>query len=135
MRHTHANQVYQAWGVRLLLKGRPRSPILMGLPLYHVGGALSQVLLTLSGGGAIVILTPAGWRNPTVVRNVWRLVAKYRPQTFSAVPTVLAASLSVPAEGCDLSRSRSPLIPPTAASRRSRSGAWLRAPGRIWSSR
>jgi len=34
VRHTHANQVYQAWGVRLLLKGRPRSPILMGLPLY-----------------------------------------------------------------------------------------------------
>ena len=54
---------------------------------------------TLSGGGAIVILTPSGWRNATVVRNVWRLVAKYRPQTFSAVPTVLAASLSVPAEG------------------------------------
>ena len=103
VRHTHANQVYQAWGVRLLLKGRPRSPILMGLPLYHVGGALSQVLLTLSGGGAVVILTPSGWRNPTVVRNVWRLVAKYRPQTFSAVPTVLAASLSVPVEGCDLS--------------------------------
>jgi fatty-acyl-CoA synthase len=103
VRHTHANQVYQAWGVRLVLKGRPGNPILMGLPLYHVGGALSQVLLTLSGGGAVVILTPAGWRNPTVVRNLWRLVAKYRPQTFSAVPTVLAASLSMPAEGCDLS--------------------------------
>ena len=103
VRHTHANQVYQAWGVRLVLKTRQRTPILMGLPLYHVGGALSQVLVTLSGGGAIVMLTPAGWRNPTVVRNVWRLVARYRPQTLSAVPTVLAASLSVPAEGCDLS--------------------------------
>jgi fatty-acyl-CoA synthase len=103
VRHTHANQVYQAWGVRLLLKTRPRHPILMGLPLYHVGGALSQVLVTLSGGGAVVILTPSGWRNSTVVRNVWRLVAKYRPQTFSAVPTVLAASLSVPTAGCDLS--------------------------------
>jgi fatty-acyl-CoA synthase len=103
VRHTHANQTYQAWGMRLLLKARPGSPILMGLPLYHVGGALSQVLVTLSGGGAVVMLTPAGWRNPTVVRNVWRLVAKYRPQTFSAVPTVLAASLSVPVEGCDLS--------------------------------
>lgn len=103
VRHTHANQVYQAWGVRLILKGRPGNPILMGLPLYHVGGALSQVLLTLSGGGAVVMLTPAGWRNPTVVRNVWRLVARYRPQTFSSVPTVLAASLSTPVDGCDLS--------------------------------
>lgn len=106
VRHTHGNQVYQAWAVRLLLKSQRTAPILMGLPLYHVGGALSQVLLTLTGGGAVVILTPSGWRNAMVVRNVWRLIAKYRPEAFSAVPTVLAASLSVPAEGCDLSSLR-----------------------------
>lgn len=106
VRHTHGNQVYQAWAVRLMFKFSRPAPILMGLPLYHVGGALSQVLATLTGGGAVVILTPSGWRNPTVVRNAWRLVAKYRPQAWSSVPTVLAASLSAPFDGCDLSSLR-----------------------------
>jgi fatty-acyl-CoA synthase len=103
VRHTHANQVYQAWVVSLMLKLRPGNTILMGLPLFHVGGALTQSLMTLAGGGRLVLLTPSGWRNPAVVRNVWRLVARYRPVSFSAVPTVLAGALHVPADGCDLS--------------------------------
>ncbi len=103
VRHTHANQVYQAWAVALMLKMRRDASMLMGLPLFHVGGALTQSLMTLANGGRLVVLTPSGWRNPTVVRNVWRLVARYRPLSFSSVPTVLAGALSVSAEGCDLS--------------------------------
>jgi fatty-acyl-CoA synthase len=102
VRHTHANQVYQAWAVGLMLKARPGKSLLFGLPLFHVGGALTQGLATLATGGTLVVLSPAGWRNPASVRNVWRLVERYRPETLGGVPTVLAAALAVPRGDADL---------------------------------
>lgn len=103
VRHTHANQVYQAWVVGLMLRAGPGRPMLFGLPLFHVGGALTQGLAVLATGGNAVVLSPAGWRSPAAQRNVWKLVAKYRPTTFGGVPTVLAAALNVPADGADVS--------------------------------
>jgi fatty-acyl-CoA synthase len=106
VRHTHGNQVYQAWGCNLLLKGEPRVNLLFGMPLFHVGGALTQGLATLSAGGCLVVLSPAGWRNPAAIRNLWQLMERFRPVTLSSVPTVLAASLAVPVGTADLSSLR-----------------------------
>lgn len=53
VRHTHQNQVYQAWVVNLMLSGQPGRSLLFGLPLYHVGGALTQALATFSAGSAL----------------------------------------------------------------------------------
>jgi len=94
VRHTHANQVYQAWALRLTLPIGGNA-LLCGLPLFHVGGALTQGLANLAGGDALVVLSPAGWRDPAAVRNAWKLVERYKPQIFGGVPTVLAAALSV----------------------------------------
>ena len=106
VRHSHANQVYQAWACALMLPLRPRGTLLFGLPLFHVGGALTQGLSALAAGGTLVVLSPAGWRNPQAVRNVWRLVERWRPELFGAVPTVLAAALGVPFDGADVSSIR-----------------------------
>jgi fatty-acyl-CoA synthase len=103
VRHTHTNQVYQAWVLNLMLKAKPGTNLLFGMPLYHVGGSLSQVLTTLSAGGSLVVLSASGWRNPNAVKNIWGLVDRYKPQTFSSVPTVLAASLTVPPGDADIS--------------------------------
>ena len=103
VRHTHRNQVYQAWLIALML---PSETILFGLPLFHVGGALTQGLANLGRGAALVILSPAGWRNPNSVRNVWQLVQRYRPKVFGGVPTVLAAALHVPVGDADISSVR-----------------------------
>lgn len=103
VRHSHANQVSQAWALRLLGLAAPGRGILFGLPLFHVGGALTQGLAPLANGGHVIVLSAAGWRDPRAVRNVWALVQRYRPQLFGAVPTVLAAALQAPAAGCDLS--------------------------------
>ncbi len=103
VRQTHANQVYQAWACNLMLKSSPGRNLLYGMPLYHVGGALTQTLATFSSGCCLVVLSPAGWRNPAVLRNDWALVERYRPEIFSSVPTVLAASLAVPAGHADIS--------------------------------
>jgi len=103
VRHTHANQVYQAWVIGLMLRARPGERVLCGLPLFHVGGALTQGLAVLATGGCLVTVSPAGWRSPAAQRNVWRLVQAFRPATFGGVPTVLAAALNAPRDGLDLS--------------------------------
>jgi fatty-acyl-CoA synthase len=103
VRHTHGNQVYQAWVIGLMLRSGPGRPLLFGLPLFHVGGALTQGLATIAAGGTAVVLSPKGWREPAAVRNVWRLVARYRPEVLGAVPTVLAAALGVPVADADVS--------------------------------
>jgi fatty-acyl-CoA synthase len=103
VRHTHRNQVYQAWVLSIVLRWRPRSTILFGLPLYHVGGALTQGLATFAAASAVVVLSPSGWRNPAAVRNLWKLVERYRPETLGGVPTILTAALNVPVAGADIS--------------------------------
>jgi fatty-acyl-CoA synthase len=106
VRHTHANQVYQAWGVNLLLKAKPGANLLFGMPLFHVGGSLTQALATLSAGGCLVVLSPAGWRNPLAVKNIWGLVERFKPEVMGSVPTVLAATLAIPPGNADLSSLR-----------------------------
>ena len=103
VRHTHGNQVYQAWVIALMVRTQPGRAILFGLPLFHVGGALTQGIATFAAGGTAVVLSPAGWRNPASAKNVWKLVERYKPATFGAVPTVLAAALGSPPGGADTS--------------------------------
>src|SRR6201990_801905 len=62
VRHTHTNQVYQAWAVNLLFKSQPGNNLMFGMPLYHVGGSLSQVLVTLSAGSRLGVWSPSGRR-------------------------------------------------------------------------
>jgi fatty-acyl-CoA synthase len=106
VRHTHANQVYQAWACNLMLRSTPGKNLLFGMPLFHVGGSLTQSLATFTGGNCLVVLSPAGWRNPAALQNLWPLVARYRPETLSSVPTVLAASLAIPIGAADVSSLR-----------------------------
>jgi fatty-acyl-CoA synthase len=103
VRHSHGNQVYQAWAMNLMLPIGSGRRLLFGLPLFHVGGALTQCLAPLASGGTLVVLSPAGWRNPQAVRNVWRLVERYRPELLGGVPTVIGAAINVPIDGADVS--------------------------------
>ncbi len=106
VRHTHANQVYQAWVMGLMLPFGPGRNLLFGLPLFHVGGALTQGLAPLTGGNTLVVLAPSGWREPNAIRNVWRLVERYKPEVFGGVPTVLGAAIQVPVGAADTSSIR-----------------------------
>jgi fatty-acyl-CoA synthase len=103
---THGNQVYQAWGMAMMFRTKPGNTLLMGLPLFHVGGALTQGLQHLSAGGTLVVLSAAGWRNKAAMPNIWKLVERYKPELLGGVPTVLGAVLNVPMEGRDVSSVR-----------------------------
>lgn len=107
VRHTHTNQVYQAWAMNLLLRSsKAGTNLLYGMPLFHVGGSLTQSLANLAAGNCLVVLSPSGWRNPAALKNIWKLVDRFKPDVVGSVPTVLAASLSIPPEDADLSSLR-----------------------------
>jgi acyl-CoA synthetase (AMP-forming)/AMP-acid ligase II len=87
----------------LMFRTRPASTLLMGLPLFHVGGALTHGLQQLGAGGTLVVLSAQGWRNKAAMPNIWRLVERYRPELLAGVPTVLGAVLNAPIEGHEVS--------------------------------
>ncbi len=103
---THGNQVYQAWGMALMFRTRPASTFFMALPLFHVGGSLTHCLQQLSAGGTLVVLSASGWRNKSAMPNFWKLVDRYKPEVFAAVPTVVGAVLNVSMDGSDVSSIR-----------------------------
>ena len=99
------------------------------LPLFHVGGAFCGSLPALGVGAAMVLPTAAGFRNPDVVANFWRIVEDQRVTIGGLVPTALGAAAEAPAQGCDLSRLRAVLRPARrSVRRRSKNGSC--APGR-----
>jgi fatty-acyl-CoA synthase len=103
VRHTHLNQLTQAWVVALMLRIEAGERMLFGLPLYHVGGALTQALAYLCAGATLVTVSSSGWRNPAAVAGIWKLVERYRPCGLLGVPTVLAAALTVARRDEDIS--------------------------------
>jgi fatty-acyl-CoA synthase len=91
-----------------MLAGALRSDdrILVALPLFHVGGSFCASLAGLGAGATLVIPTAAGFRNPEVVRNFWRIVEAQCVTLSGLVPTALGAAAGVPTDGADISRLR-----------------------------
>ena len=55
-------------------------------------------------------LSPAGMRNPAVIKNFWKIVERYRATMIGGVPTALAALLNVPVDA-DISIARVTAFP------------------------
>lgn len=102
-RHTHGNEVYNAWAQGVTMDVVPQEVRLCGLPLFHVNGAIANGLMPFSRGATVVLPTAAGYRNPSVVRNIWKIVEHYHVNMISAVPTLLSNLLQVPIDGRDIS--------------------------------
>lgn len=104
--HSHGAQVFTAWA-SVQMQGLSDTDVTInGYPLFHVAGVLPTGLASLSAGAEIIIPTTSLFRNKEVISNYWRLVAKYRPTSLSAVPTMLAALADVPRAGADISSIR-----------------------------
>jgi fatty-acyl-CoA synthase len=105
-RHTHGGLVLHAFAMVEMLDLRPATNVFNGLPIFHVGGACCAGLTPLSLGMTIVLMTPAGFRNPNVVKNIWALVERLRPDMLGMVPTSWGAVMNVPSDGFDLTSLR-----------------------------
>jgi fatty-acyl-CoA synthase len=80
--------------------------ICSGLPIFHVGGAISCGLSALASGATLIFPSLLGARDPEVVRSIWTLLAQSQATVLAMVPTSLAAVVDVPLAGANLNALR-----------------------------
>jgi fatty-acyl-CoA synthase len=105
-RRSHLNEVALVWDLRVGMDLRPGEPVMCGLPLFHCNGTCITGLLPFTVGGSVVLLSAAGYRDPAIMKNFYKIVERYRPVFFSAVPTVLSVLLDIPVAGADIASLR-----------------------------
>jgi fatty-acyl-CoA synthase len=103
--HTHRNQIAAAFGGTVLQDLSETDAITNGLPLFHVAATISCGLSFFIAGANVIVLSPAGMRNPVIIKNFWKIIARYRATVIGGVPTALAALLNVPVDA-DISSAR-----------------------------
>lgn len=104
--HLHRGEVAMAWAHPTMLDLGLHDVMMSGLPLFHVYGAISMGLGTWAAGASVVLVGPAGYRNPAVLRDFWKIVEHYRVTHFCAVPTIYGALLNVPVGEANISSLR-----------------------------
>jgi len=104
--HTHGNQLAAAHGGAWAAGAGIDDVIVNGLPMFHVASAIFCGLAMFVAGAEVVILSPAGFRNPQIVANFWRIVERTGATIVGGVPTALSAVVKVDPKGADLSRVR-----------------------------
>jgi fatty-acyl-CoA synthase len=100
---THFNEVAIPTILSLAVGLDPGETILCGLPLFHANATMATGAFPFSIGAHVVLLSPQGYRDPTIMKNFFKIVAHYRAVTFSCVPTVLSVLLDVPVADADIS--------------------------------
>ena len=102
-RHTHRNEVFDAWVLGQYQSMTAGFVLFCGLPLFHVNAVIVTGLMPFGYGAKVVLGTPAGYRGEGVVDNFWNIVEYYKLNSFSGVPTLYSALLNVPVKGSDIS--------------------------------
>ncbi|MFZ6780453.1 acyl-CoA synthetase [Undibacterium sp. Ji83W] len=99
--HTHLNETFVAWALGTILPSG--NVLLCGLPLFHVNGAMVTGLAAFHSGAEVILLTPSGYRGKGVLPNFWKLVERFKANSFSAVPTIYATLADLPVGDADIS--------------------------------
>lgn len=94
--HTHRQQLVTAVQSLLGSDLRAGDVLLSALPTFHVIAGIASGLAALTGGAQLLLPGVNGYRNPYLLMDFWKIVARHRVTSFSAVPTVLGALLDVP---------------------------------------
>lgn len=102
-RRSHFNEVALTWDLKAATELQPGEAVMVGLPLFHCNGTCVTGLLPFALGGEVVILSAAGYRNPAIMKNFYKIVDFYKPVFFSCVPTVLSVLLDIPVGDADIS--------------------------------
>ncbi len=103
---THFNEVAIPAILGLTVGLETGETIMCGLPLFHANATMATGAFPFSIGAHVLLLSPMGYRDTTILQNFFKIVEHYRAVTFSCVPTVLSVLLDVPVEGKDISSLR-----------------------------
>jgi fatty-acyl-CoA synthase len=101
-KHTHRNEIYDAWAAAQMIALTADKVLFCGLPLFHVNGVIVTGLAPLMLGASVVLGTPQGYRGE-VIPNFWAIVNYFKINYFSGVPTVYSALLNYPLGETDIS--------------------------------
>jgi fatty-acyl-CoA synthase len=104
--HTHYNEVAMAYMMTTAADFNRGETILCGLPLFHVNAATVTGSFPFAVGGHTVLLSPRGYRDASVMKNFFKIVAHFKAVAFSCVPTVLSVLLDLPVADNDISSLR-----------------------------
>ncbi len=107
--HTHIGQLTSAFGCAAMMNLGPDDVITGTLPMFHVGGTIVMGISTFLAGTELLLMSPSGLRNPTMIARFWRICERYRVTIAGGVPTSIGAVAAVPVDGADLSSIRSGL--------------------------
>ncbi|CAG2151688.1 Long-chain-fatty-acid--CoA ligase [Cupriavidus yeoncheonensis] len=102
-RNLHRNQVFWVWASRHLLGLDSTEVQVLGVPVFHVAGAVVGCFSPLVKGATVVLMTSTGFRHPSVLPNLWRIVEAFRANMLILVPTLVNQVLSIPLDGADIS--------------------------------
>ncbi|WP_454739143.1 acyl-CoA synthetase [Cupriavidus necator] len=102
-RHLHRNQVFWVWASKYLSGFDSTEVRLVGVPIFHVAGAVVGCFGPLAKGATLILMTAAGFRHPSVLPNIWRIVEVMRANMLTLVPTLVNQVLSLPLNGTDIS--------------------------------
>lgn len=102
-KHLHRNQVFWVWASSCLTGFGCEEVRAVGVPIFHSAGAIVSCLAPLSRGASIVLMTSAGFRHPSVLPNIWKIVEAFRISMLTLVPTLVNQVLSLPIGAADVS--------------------------------
>ncbi len=107
--HTHRSQLVAAFGGASMCGYTSSDVLTATFPLFHVAGTIVAGLSVFMAGAELLIMSPAGLRNPAIVEGFWRLTAQYKATLVAGVPTALGAVLQTPVGEHDISAVRAGL--------------------------
>ncbi len=120
--HTHRSQLVAGFGGAVMCGYTPDDVLTATLPLFHVAGTIVAGLSAFMAGAELIVMSPAGLRNPAIVKGFWRLVSQHKATLVGGVPTAIGTVLQVPIGDNDISRLRAgltgaALLPPAVGAR------------------
>lgn len=103
VKHSHKNQLAGAFGGARNAAIATNDVMMNGLPMFHVASTIFCSLGIFAAQAQVLILSPSGFRDPSVVPRIWKIVEERGVTIAGGVPTALAAMSLVPVGNADIS--------------------------------
>ena len=91
VRLTERGMLLNAWCCGTWNGNRPADVVAVGMPYFHVGGAICLALASMVFGQTMIIVSPDGYRDPCVIARFWDLVEAHGVTLVGSAPTTAAA--------------------------------------------
>ena len=94
VRLTERGQLLNAWCSGAFTGSKAEAVVALGMPYFHVGGAVILSLAPMLFGQTVVIVSPGGYRDARVVTRFWDLVEAHGITQTGSTPTTPAALIA-----------------------------------------